>query len=837
MRKYMKFWCIFLCVTMIMGALASCDPIEGENETSAQTTTQSPEGTQAETTKDSQLTTETAEEASTLADTTANSSEESESLAEATTEAEIVADTDTEEAPQDGLTESTESMTEISTIDSELTELPAVGTEALTEVATDTPTETPTTAPAETPTEASTTAPAETPTEASTTAPAETPTEVPTTAPTETPTEAPTTAPAETSTEASTTAPAELTTNAPVEEDTQGPSAYRVVDNAYTTMYSTADTGTLPLYTPYRNQAEYEHWDHKVSFSMNSGINYIYEEGFIALDRTVESVVFGYSFNGNISWSEDGENTFSRAALTEAEATLFDHMDASVAYAYTGLIAVNFGILLSVLHRGDNHVTFLAMINGKDIVTINEYTLTITETLIATPTTKFRYHGCVDSINGTPTPDFFGYKDNNTKKVHVGVMDSFTLNSTTISLKGWGMINGGQQDYFWSVDGNIWHSFDAAELTDAGPDVINAVTTGAAQLGSTFAANGRFDNMKADLSAYAGMNVTFRLAVRSASDVSNGINNTLCHIITINNLKVGGDRGDLTVISYNVKTENGAAQSGVSSSWDTRVAMLKEFVTKYMPDSIGMQEVTPTWRSYMDSQIFDSSIYAGVGVARTTDESKALEQCTIYYRKDKYTLVDSGTFWLSDTPDVVGSKYEECEYPRICTYVVLKNKTTGEKYIHMNTHLAHEGGDIGRQLRAKQIGVMFNKLYELGTDIPVVITGDFNQRKTTSKGKNDAVYKLMVGLKSFTLPDGTPYTFKNLADSRLNAHDSMSASTTATMVKYYNTSYNPIYEPIDYCFYSSDKLEALSYFTLLSPNSNGEYMSDHLPVITRFNFK
>ena len=214
-----------------------------------------------------------------------------------------------------------------------------------------------------------------------------------------------------------------------------------------------------------------------------------------------------------------------------------------------------------------------------------------------------------------------------------------------------------------------------------------------------------------------------------------------------------------------------------------------------------------------------------------------MEQSCIFYRSDKFDLLDSGTFWLSDTPDVVGSAFETSLYPRICTYVHLKDKATGLEYIHMNTHLDHLGGSDGRSLRLKQETVMLQKLATL-PDVPVVITGDFNQRAhSTSSGNAYAVYKLMTGERSFKMPDGTEITM-NLADSRVHAPENMPEGFTATMTVYHDeshSSYNPSREPIDYAFYSPDKLEAISYAIRLY-DRDGIYLSDHLPVITTFKF-
>ncbi len=293
------------------------------------------------------------------------------------------------------------------------------------------------------------------------------------------------------------------------------------------------------------------------------------------------------------------------------------------------------------------------------------------------------------------------------------------------------------------------------------------------------------------------------------------------------------DNYTLNIMSFNVQTENGS-----SVRMDLRADMLRDLIDEYMPDSIGMQEVTAKWREQMDNYVFNDS-YTGVGVARTTNAAQGLEQSCIFYRSDKYDLLDSGTFWLSDTPDVVGSALEGANYPRICTYVHLKDKVTGFEYIHMNTHLDHDGNNSaseGRAIRLAQAEVMLKKLHSMNANVAVVITGDFNQRAVNpSTGNVFPLYKLLTGERNLTLDDGTEVTF-DLADSRMHAPDNMPEDFTATMTKYHdknNSGYNPARGPIDYCFYTPEKLEALSYAIRLY-NKGGNYLSDHLPVITSF---
>lgn len=281
------------------------------------------------------------------------------------------------------------------------------------------------------------------------------------------------------------------------------------------------------------------------------------------------------------------------------------------------------------------------------------------------------------------------------------------------------------------------------------------------------------------------------------------------------------------IMSFNVQTENGTQVRA-----DIRADMLRDLLDEYMPDSIGMQEVTTLWRGMMDNFIFNKS-YASVGDPRTPGG----EANPIYYRTDKFELVDSGTFWLSDTPEVEGSYLEGCLYPRICTWAHLRDRATGKEFVHLNTHLDHLSGGDGRTLRKKQFTVILNFMERFG-DIPMVVTGDLNQAAVNSENKQYAVYKTMVGVSAYkTLEDGTKL-FSPLSNARYDAADNMPEGVCATMTQYYDeagTKYNPAKEPIDYVLYSKASLTALSYKIRLYDRC-GIYLSDHLPVICEIKF-
>lgn len=277
----------------------------------------------------------------------------------------------------------------------------------------------------------------------------------------------------------------------------------------------------------------------------------------------------------------------------------------------------------------------------------------------------------------------------------------------------------------------------------------------------------------------------------------------------------------LKVMSFNVQTENGATVK----DFDLRADLLRDLIDQLQPDSIGMQEVTTGWIYRMDTYSFNQS-YAGVGEGRTPGG----EASSIYYRKDKFDLVNSGTFWLSETPDAPGTYLEASLYPRICTWAHLRDKVTGYEYIHINTHLDHLGNSKGgKELRTAQIRVILEYIQSF-PDVPMVMTGDFNHAKTTSAENIYAMFKNILGISEFTASTGESIT-GNFSDARTEAADTVSPDAWASMTAYWQEgtdSYNPAKKPIDYVFYTTGDFTADVYRNI-HYHRDGIYLSDHLP--------
>ena len=223
-----------------------------------------------------------------------------------------------------------------------------------------------------------------------------------------------------------------------------------------------------------------------------------------------------------------------------------------------------------------------------------------------------------------------------------------------------------------------------------------------------------------------------------------------------------------------------------------REEIVPQVVADYMPDSVGFQECEGTWYLTLKTYLPDYKI---VGVGRWTGIRQLGESTAIMYRKDKYRLVDWGTFWLSETPYLV-SKGWDANYPRTCTWAILQNKTTGEKYAHFNTHLDNGGA----QAREEGLKLILKKISEL--DMPVVLTGDFNFTKGT------ALYRQLTT----DLSDVS--AIAAVADSGGTAHGYGGGIGTA---------------PIDFICVN-DKISSVKTYKIIREKYNDRYVSDHYPI-------
>ncbi|MBQ8503381.1 MAG: endonuclease/exonuclease/phosphatase family protein [Clostridia bacterium] len=250
------------------------------------------------------------------------------------------------------------------------------------------------------------------------------------------------------------------------------------------------------------------------------------------------------------------------------------------------------------------------------------------------------------------------------------------------------------------------------------------------------------------------------------------------------------------IVSFNVRCKD-----DLYGSVEGRSELIVSALGQYVPDSFGVQEATQEWLDIFTDKLGDS--YAMVSQMR--DGKKSSEASAVFYLKDKYNLIDSGTIWLSDTPQEFASKFSLSFCPRIATWVVLENKASGERYTHINTHLDH----VLESVRVKQVEVLSVKIAELkALGYPVVCTGDFN----TKQGADayNKMCEIMTDSKFIATESDDGATYINYGRNRLET------------------------KPIDFIFVSEGV--SVDTYKIIDEKIDRMYLSDHAGLCADIKF-
>jgi len=179
------------------------------------------------------------------------------------------------------------------------------------------------------------------------------------------------------------------------------------------------------------------------------------------------------------------------------------------------------------------------------------------------------------------------------------------------------------------------------------------------------------------------------------------------------------------------------------------------------------------------------------------DKSPNSEGCPVFYREDLYTLVDKGSFWLSETPEEMSKDWGAACY-RICSYVILKEKNTEKEFVVFNTHLDH----VSDEARIKGIKVVLDKISEFG-GLPAVLMGDLNAEESTE------TYQSAV---------------QDFLDTKYQTENTMTSCTFQA----WGTELDR--DCIDYILVSKEGFSVNSY-KVVTDTYDGVYVSDHFPLV------
>ena len=255
--------------------------------------------------------------------------------------------------------------------------------------------------------------------------------------------------------------------------------------------------------------------------------------------------------------------------------------------------------------------------------------------------------------------------------------------------------------------------------------------------------------------------------------------------------------------TFNIRYDN---PDDKENNWKFRKDRVAEFIKQEKLDVVGMQEVLHNQLEDLKTRLPE---YAEVGIGREDGKQQG-EYAPIFYRKDRFKLLDSNTFWLSQYPDSVGFIGWDGACTRIATWAKLEDKSTGKIFLAVNTHMDH----VGVEARRKGALLIIERIQDIVGNRPAVLTGDFNVDDTSEAYQtlttNDFVLK--DAYKTADVKEGVSYTFHDFEKIPVEER-----------------------EKIDFIFVTPQIKVSRSWIPKENPDGKG-VISDHNPQLATLQF-
>jgi endonuclease/exonuclease/phosphatase family metal-dependent hydrolase len=256
----------------------------------------------------------------------------------------------------------------------------------------------------------------------------------------------------------------------------------------------------------------------------------------------------------------------------------------------------------------------------------------------------------------------------------------------------------------------------------------------------------------------------------------------------------------LKVCTYNLRMDT---PSDSANAWQYRKNAVKALIRYHDFDIVGTQE--GFLHQLQDVCELPEYTYFGAG---RNDGKEAGEHSAILYKKDKFTIVDSGNFWLSETPDTPGKGWDATCCNRICSWAKFRERASGVEFYVFNVHFDHEGITA----RKESGKLMVQKIGDIAKDAPVIATGDYNSTPETEQIRTLSAF--LRDARSIT--EQPPYGPEGTFNTRFS---------------------NPIRKSrIDYIFVS-EAFRVHKYAVLTDYREFPYYPSDHQPVTVELSLK
>lgn len=265
------------------------------------------------------------------------------------------------------------------------------------------------------------------------------------------------------------------------------------------------------------------------------------------------------------------------------------------------------------------------------------------------------------------------------------------------------------------------------------------------------------------------------------------------------------DKNALRVMTFNIRYNE--PRDGVNA-WANRKTKVAGVIRFHKADLVGIQEAQHNQIQDLE-KLLPGFAWCGVG----RDGEKNGEFSAIFYRKSRFKMLATDTFWLSETPEKAGSKGWDADYPRIVTWAKFQDAVSKKTFYHFNTHFDHRG----IRARTESAKFLLAQIPKIAGKSKSVVTGDFNAKEDTN------VYHILTG----KMDSGE---FK-LTDARYVSENAPFGG---------NSTFNEFKElvpdmKIDYIFVSGAGTRVIEH-GILSDRWDGLWASDHLPVLAEIVF-
>ena len=247
--------------------------------------------------------------------------------------------------------------------------------------------------------------------------------------------------------------------------------------------------------------------------------------------------------------------------------------------------------------------------------------------------------------------------------------------------------------------------------------------------------------------------------------------------------------------TYNIRLDN-AGDTG--NLWVSRAPYVANLIRFHNFDVFGTQE---GFKNQLDDISKALPYYDRYGKGREDGKEKG-EHSAIFYKRDKFMLLNKGDFWLSQTPGIPSLGWDATCCNRICSWVYLKDKKSGTKFYFFSVHYDHQGV----QARKESSNLILQKIKEIAGNEPAILAGDFNG------DKNSDWYKTLEA--SPLLKDAfNEVAFPYVNNASFNGFKSTDGRT----------------DIIDHIFITAQI--KVDRWGLLTDTYHGKYPSDHFPVL------